>query len=93
LPALREVLGALGTVVPVVDRADGARADTLVDSEGVLKEHYGMTDAAQSSFGPTAISAVDTTSGDPNALAAHLSEVLHVRHRSSTAAGGTAYND
>ncbi|MGY1605366.1 FAD-dependent monooxygenase [Geodermatophilus sp. SYSU D00815] len=84
--ALREALGGLGAVVPVVRTADGAPADALVDHGGAVARRYGLDGDGMALIRPDGYLGHLSTTADPRVLADHLTGALAARAR--VTAGG-----
>ncbi|WP_138734217.1 FAD-dependent monooxygenase [Modestobacter excelsi] len=80
LDRLRDALGALGTVVPVVRAAAGAPADALVDAAGAVARRYGIGDSGMALVRPDGYLGWLSTRADEAAVTGYL-DGLHVPAR------------
>ncbi|GIG36706.1 FAD-dependent oxidoreductase [Cellulomonas pakistanensis] len=76
---LRAVLGGLGTVVPVVPRADGVPGPVLVDPGGHVADRYGIGHDGAALVRPDGYLGYLAARTDPDAVADHLATREHVR--------------
>lgn len=84
---VRQVVGGLGTVVPVLPVADGVTGPVLVDPGGVVAERYGIGHDGTALIRPDGYLGYLATHTSADALAGHLASREHVRLRRSQVTG------
>ncbi|MBM9467488.1 FAD-dependent monooxygenase [Nakamurella leprariae] len=78
LGQLRDVLGELGVVLPLVATAQGAPEDAVVDAGGELARRYGIGERGMALVRPDGYLGYLAGRIDADGLADHLSQDLHV---------------
>jgi hypothetical protein len=78
---LRAVLGDLGTVLPVLEQADEAAGDHLVDPDGAVGRAYGLGDEGLALVRPDGYLGLVADIADPAVLRSYLADALHVVER------------
>ncbi len=78
LDRLRAVVGGIGAVVPVVDTAAAATADTIIDPSGSVGARLGIGECGLALIRPDGYIGYLSPSTDPVELSAYLRERLHL---------------
>ena len=84
---LRDVLGDIGTVVPIAPTAEEACAGGLVDPGGAVAHHYGIGARGIALIRPDGYLGHLSSAPDVRALAVHLDALLGADHRPGVPSG------